>query len=195
MRYTRVITLSAAALAAGTAPALAHVGVPGHVHSGLLAGLTHPLSGLDHFLAMMAVGIWSAITFRTDSRKVWIAPAAFVATMLAGAFAGYAGAPLPLVEAGIALSVVILGLMIMTRLELPVAAGAAIVAMFALYHGHAHGAEATGAIAAYMAGFALSTAGLHVTGIGLGNVIVRLRFAAPVLGGLIAAAGAYLLAS
>lgn len=196
MRNARIVTVAAiAALAAGTAPAFAHVGLPGHVHGGFLAGLSHPVSGIDHLLAMMAVGIWSALAAKGDSSKVWLAPVAFVVTMLIGAGAGYGGLPLPLVETGIALSVVALGLMIMTRVELPALAGAALVALFALYHGHAHGAEASGAVLSYMAGFALTTAALHASGIGIGAAMLRLRLAAPVVGGLIAAAGAYLLAA
>jgi urease accessory protein len=196
MKHVRTITLSAlAALAAGTAPAFAHVGVPGHVHGGFLAGLTHPVSGFDHLLAMLAVGIWSAIAAKGDTSKIWIAPVAFVTAMLVGAGAGIGGLPLPLVETGIALSVVALGLMIAARVELPALAGAALIALFAVYHGHAHGSEASGAVAAYMAGFALTTASLHIAGIGLGSAILRLRLAAPVVGGLIAAAGAYLFAA
>lgn len=196
MKHVRIITLSAlAAFAAGTAPAFAHVGVPGHEHGGLLAGLTHPVGGLDHMLAMLAVGIWSAVAAKNDRSKLWVAPAAFVAAMLVGATAGYTAMPLPLVETGIALSVAVLGLLILARVELSTLAGAGLVALFAVYHGHAHGAEASGSIAAYMAGFALTTASLHFAGIGLGSAILRLRFATPVLGGAIAAAGAYLLAA
>ena len=195
MKTTRIIALSAAALAFGAAPALAHSGLPGHVHSGLSAGLGHPLTGLDHLLAMLAVGIWSAIAFRDETHKVWIAPAAFVAAMLLGALAGYAGLGLPLAETGIALSIAALGIMITTRAKLPVLAGAALVSAFALFHGYAHGAEATGAIAGFMAGFALTTACLHVAGVALGNVMLRLRYATPALGGLITATGAYLLVS
>jgi urease accessory protein len=115
--------------------------------------------------------------------------------MLAGAGLGASGVGLPMVEAGIAASVVALGLMILGRVELPVAAGVALVAVFALFHGHAHGAEATGAIPAYMAGFALTTAGLHVAGIALGRLIAGYSHAPRIVGGAIAAAGAYLVAS
>ncbi len=182
-----------AVLAAGSAPAFAHTGVPGHEHGGFAAGLLHPVSGLDHLLAMLAVGVWSALIARGDTSRMWIAPLAFVTAMLAGAGAGYAGLPLPLVETGVALSVVALGFMILARVELPALAGAGVIALFAIYHGHAHGSEATGSIAAYMAGFALTTACLHVAGVAVGLAAPRIRLAAPVAGGLIAAAGAYLL--
>lgn len=190
----KVLGVAGAALVLASAPAWAHVGVPGHQHSGFLAGLAHPVGGLDHLLAMLAVGIWSALASRGDMRKAWAAPAAFVAAMLLGALAGHAGFSLPLVETGIAVSVLALGLLIAARIELPALAGAGLVALFAVWHGHAHGAEATGAIAAYMAGFALTTTALHVAGIGLGLALARVRIAATLTGGIIAAAGAYLLA-
>lgn len=200
MQHIRSIAGAAlAVLVAGSAPVLAHTGVPGHEHGGLMAGLAHPVSGLDHLLAMLAVGIWSALIARDTSRvggtsRVWLAPAAFVTFMLIGAGAGIAGLGLPLVETGIALSVVALGLLIAARADLPALASAGLVGLFAVYHGYAHGAEASGSIAPYMLGFALTTAALHLTGIGLGLGLARLRWAAPVAGGLIACTGAWLLA-
>lgn len=195
MRQLRFVAIAAlAALAAGAGPALAHTGVPGHTH-GFLAGVAHPFGGLDHLLAMLAVGIWSALANRGQTSRIWVAPAAFVAAMLAGAAVGYVQLPLPMVETGIALSVLLLGLMILARVELPLAAGAVVIAAFAVYHGHAHGSEATGAIVAYMAGFAIATAALHVLGIGLGLAMTRVRLAAPVAGAAITAAGAYLLSA
>lgn len=194
MKIYRSLTLAAAAFAAGTAPALAHIGPPGHEHGGFAAGLAHPVSGLDHLLAMLAVGIWSAIVARGNIARLWVAPAAFVAAMVAGAIAGHVGVALPLVETGIALSVVLLGIMIWTGVELPTLAATAVVALFAVYHGHAHGAEASGEIAAYIAGFALTTGALHGVGIGLGMLLTRVRFASHAAGAAIAAAGVYLLA-
>lgn len=194
MKSYRPLILAVAALAVGSAPAFAHVGLPGHEHGGLAAGLAHPVSGLDHLLAMLAIGIWSALANGPGKGRIWRAPAVFVAAMLCGALAGYAAIPLPMVETGIALSVVALGLMIWTRVELPTLAAAALVALFAVYHGHAHGSEASGAIVAYMAGFAATTAALHVVGIGLGLALTRVRFASHVAGAAIAAAGACLLA-
>jgi urease accessory protein len=190
----KVLGVAGAALVLASAPAWAHVGQAGHQHSGFLAGLAHPVGGLDHLLAMLAVGIWSALASRGDMRKASAAPAAFVAAMLLGALAGHAGLSLPLVETGIAVSVLALGLLIAARIELPALVGAGLVALFAIWHGHAHGAETTGAIAAYMAGFALTTTALHVAGIGLGVALARVRIAASLTGGIIAAAGAYLLA-
>lgn len=189
-----IVGIAACALAASALPALAHTGMPGHEHDGLAAGLTHPLGGLDHLLAMLSVGIWSAVAAKGSPGRVWPAPVAFVAAMLAGALAGHAGWALPLVETGIALSVVLLGLLIAARVELPALAGAGLVAAFAVYHGHAHGAEATGSIVAYMAGFALTTAALHIAGIGIGLLLARARIATSLAGGLVAAAGIWLLA-
>jgi len=194
MRHVRTVMITAlAALAAGAAPALAHTGVG--PTSGFFAGISHPLSGLDHMLAMLAVGIWSALANKGHTRRIWIAPVAFVVAMLLGAVAGYLALPLPMVESGIALSVTLLGLMIVARVELPLAVGVALIALFAIYHGHAHGSEVTGEIVSYMAGFALATATLHVAGIGIGLAMTRVRLASITAGTLTAAAGAYLLAS
>lgn len=192
MRHLRNVTIAAlGVLAAGAAPALAHTGA-GHT-SGFMAGISHPVGGLDHLLAMLSVGIWSALASGDKKWRMWVAPVAFVVAMLAGAAAGYLQVPLPMVETGIALSVLLLGLMIVARIELPLAVGVLVIALFAIYHGHAHGAEATGAILAYMAGFAIATASLHVAGIGLGLLLTRARLAAIAAGTLITAAGAYLL--
>jgi len=192
IRHLRIVGIAAlAALAGGAGPALAHTGV-GHA-SGFLAGLSHPIGGLDHTLAMLAVGIWSALANKEHSGRIWVAPAAFIAAMLLGATLGYLQAPLPMVETGIALSVIVLGLMIVTRLELPLALGTLVIALFAIVHGHAHGAEASGSILAYMVGFAIATASLHVAGIGLGLGLTQLRYASLAAGTAIAAAGAYLL--
>lgn len=194
MKHFRTVAIAGlAALAAGAAPALAHTGA-GHA-SGFMAGISHPVGGHDHLLAMLSVGIWSALASGEKKWRMWVAPAAFVAAMLAGASAGYLQLPLPMVEMGIALSVLLLGLMIVARVELPLALGVAVIALFAVYHGHAHGSEATGAILAYMAGFAIATASLHVAGIGLGLLLTRARLAAIGAGALISAAGAYMLAS
>lgn len=193
MRRLRAVVIWALALsAAGAMPALAHTGA-GHA-SGFLAGLTHPIGGLDHLLAMLSVGIWSALASSDKKWRMWVAPVVFVAAMLLGAAAGYLQLALPMVETGIALSVLLLGLMILVRMELPFAVGVLVIALFAIYHGHAHGSEATGDIVAYMAGFAIATATLHCAGIGLGVLMTRARLASIGAGAGICAAGAYLLA-
>lgn len=182
---------SAAVLAALATPALAHTGAEPHMH-GFLAGLAHPLGGLDHMLAMIAVGIWSALA---AGRRLWIVPAIFVAAMLAGAGFAQAGGALPAAETAIAMSVVAFGVLIAAGVGLPIGAGAALVALFAVFHGYAHGMEAAGAVVGYMAGFAVTTAVLHVSGIALGRAIAVVPHASRLLGAGIVASGAYLVAA
>jgi urease accessory protein len=182
---------SAAALAVFATPAFAHSGAEPHMH-GFVAGLAHPLGGLDHMLAMIAVGIWSALV---AGRRVWMVPTIFVAAMLAGAGLAQAAVALPAAETAIAMSVVALGALIAAGIGLPVGAGAALIALFAVFHGHAHGVEATGSVAGYMAGFAVTTAILHVVGIVVGRSIAVAPHASRLLGAGIAASGAYLVAT
>ena len=157
----------AAVALAGSSPALAHTGIE-HAVS-FASGFAHPWTGLDHMLAMVAVGLWAGLN---GGRALWAWPAAFVGVMLAGGALGIAGVPLPLVEPGILASVIVLGLLVLAAARLPVALGAALVAVFALLHGHAHGAELpSGAAAAtYAAGFALATALLHALGLGIAHL-------------------------
>ncbi|MGX1307201.1 urease accessory protein [Amorphus suaedae] len=152
-------------LATAAVPALAHTGA-GSV-SGFAAGFSHPIGGLDHMLAMIAVGLLGA---SLGGRWMWALPATFVAVMIAGGIAGVSGAPLPLVELGIKGSVVVLGLAIVFGANVSGVAAAALVAVFALFHGHAHGTEMPASVAAleYGAGFVAATAILHAVGLGLG---------------------------
>ena len=177
----------AAVLALGASPAFAH---PGHEVSSFAAGIVHPLAGIDHIAVMVAVGLWAALK---GGRALWAWPMAFVGVMLAGGALGMAHVALPLVEPGIFASVVVLGLMVTLAVDLPVAAGAAIVGAFALLHGHAHGSEVAENIGgiAYMAGFAVATATLHLVGIGFAQLMARaqLRPAVRVAGALCAAIG------
>ncbi len=142
--------------------AFAHTGV-GPTH-GLLHGFTHPLFGWDHLLAMFAVGLWAA---QRGDRSVWLLPAVFVGTMVVGGLLGVVGVPVPGVEAGILASVLVLGGLIALAARFPLALGVAAVALFALFHGHAHGTEMPAAVSgvAYGLGFAAATALLHATGI------------------------------
>lgn len=159
------ILLSAAVITfAASAPAFAHLN-PGE-HGSFLAGFSHPLFGLDHILAMVAVGLWAAML---GGRAVWIVPSAFVGTMVAGFGLAMAGVGLPFVEPVILASVVVLGLVVAAAIRLPATAGAVLVGAFALFHGHAHGGELGSATASsYLIGFAAATALLHAVGIGLG---------------------------
>ena len=150
--------------------AFAHTDV-GDAH-GFMHGFTHPLSGVDHILVMVTVGLFAA---RLGGRALWLVPASFVGMMvLAGALAT-SGTSLPFVEVGIATSVIALGLIVAFEAKPPVAAAMALVAFFAIFHGYAHGAElpedASGA--AYGAGFVLATALLHAIGIGIGLALGR----------------------
>lgn len=149
--------------------ALAH---PGHGESGLIAGLAHPVFGLDHLLAMLAVGLWA---IQSGERRWWALPAAFVAMMLAGAGMAMAGFYVPAwVEGGIALSLVLFGLLLGAAARLPLFAGVALIGGMALLHGLAHGSEwpEGTAAAGYMIGFALSNIALHAAGAGLALLIM-----------------------
>lgn len=160
--------LPSAFLAATPAIALAH---EGH-GAGFLAGLGHPVGGMDHLLAMLAVGLWAAML---GGRALWALPLAFVGAMLAGGILGLASLPLPGVEPMILASVVLLGVAAALALRLPPVWAAVAVAAFGLFHGHAHGAEGpeTG-LALYAAGFALATMGLHLAGLAVGLGLDRL---------------------
>lgn len=145
--------------------AYAHTGV-GEA-SGFLHGLTHPISGLDHVCAMLAVGLWAA---QTGGRSVWAVPLTFVSVMALGGALPVLGVGLPFVEQGIALSVLLLGVLIAAAVRLPLRLSSAMVGLFALWHGHAHGAEMPAAASGigYALGFVLATASLHVIGIASG---------------------------
>lgn len=143
-------------------PALAH-GAGDHAH-GVLAGLMHPVTGLDHILAMVAVGLWAGLT---GGRALLALPAAFLGGMALGGALGMAGTGLPMMEAGILGTVIILGALVATAARLPLATALALVAAFGLLHGNAHGlelAEGTGAIG-YALGFLAATAALHGAGV------------------------------
>ncbi|WP_434358782.1 HupE/UreJ family protein [Parasalinivibrio latis] len=148
--------------------ALAHTGA-GSV-SGFAAGFTHPVFGADHALAMLAVGIWAAQMSRGGNRhSLWIVPGAFVLAMAVGGMLAMSGVMVPGVEGGIALSVVLFGLLVAGAKRLPVGLCAATAGLFAVFHGMAHGAEMPLAANAtsYAVGFMLATAMLHALGAGL----------------------------
>src|SRR5260370_22372941 len=149
-----------------------HIGVGDAV--GFVHGFTHPISGIDHILAMVAVGLFAV---QVGGRALWLVPLAFVAMMGVGGAFGMIGANLPFVEIAIGLSVVVLGVAVAVGLHLPTAGAMALVGFFAIFHGHAHGAEMPAIAAAleYGLGFVLARATLHASGIGLGLLIGRLR--------------------
>jgi urease accessory protein len=184
---TKRVMLPAALLMAAALPAEAHVGIG--TTSSFAAGFAHPLSGLDHMTVMVAVGLWAALK---GGRAIWAWPLAFIGVMLFGGALGMLQVPVPFVEPGILASVVALGLLVALAVDLPVSAGVAIIGLFALFHGHAHGTEVpenAGGLE-YMAGFAVTTALLHGVGIaaalGLG---LKFRSLVRVAGAACAAVG------
>ncbi|MBI1205008.1 MAG: protein hupE [Rhodopseudomonas sp.] len=195
-RLSPVLAAVLAGALVAPVPAFAHIGP----HAGLgstasfAAGIAHPLSGLDHIAVMVAVGLWAALK---GGRALWLWPVTFVGVMLVGGALGMAHVAIPFVEPGILASVVALGLLVALAVDLPVAVGAAIVGVFAVFHGHAHGSEVAENIGGieYMAGFAVATATLHMTGIAFALAASRaqLRPAIRVAGALCVAVGAGLI--
>ena len=169
-------------------PALAHTGEG--ISGGFMSGFMHPIAGLDHVSAMVAVGILGAFLGRP---AIWVLPVVFPLVMAFGGVIGIMGIPLPYIETGIALSSVVLGLFIVLALKMPLWFAAIIVGAFAIFHGYAHGAELPTAAnpLAYSVGFVVSTGLLHIAGIGIGELIRWPAgvFIARAIGGVIALAG------
>jgi urease accessory protein len=136
---------------------------------GFLTGFRHPISGLDHVLAMVAVGLWGA---QLGAPAIWILPVAFPMVMAIGGMLGLMGIPLPGIEYGIALSAMLLGIAVMVEVRPPAGVAAALVGFFAIFHGHAHGTELPPGQSAllYSMGFVIATGCLHALGIGAGTV-------------------------
>lgn len=161
--------LLALCLTLTASPALAHL--PAGDYGSFAAGFSHPLFGLDHILAMVVVGLWASML---GGRAMWIVPSAFVSVMVVGFGLAHLGVSLPMVEPMILASTVVLGLLVAMTARLDARAGAMVVAFFALFHGHAHGAELGEAGALHFGlGFALATAALHGIGIAMGTLIER----------------------
>lgn len=170
-------------------PALAHTGA-GDV-GGLASGFFHPLTGPDHVVAMVAVGLWGVFL---GAPAIWMLPIVFPLVMACGGALGIAGVPVPGIETGIALSALVLGLCVALALKPPLWIAAVIAGFFAIFHGYAHGAEMPGSASplAYAIGFVIATGLLHLTGILFGS-LARWRagrLAVRTAGGLIALAGA-----
>ena len=159
---------------------------------GFLTGFRHPISGLDHVLAMVAVGLWGA---QLGSPAIWVLPVAFPMVMAFGGMLGLMGVPLPGIEYGIALSAILLGAAVMFEVRPPLGVAAALVGFFAIFHGHAHGTELPPGQSAllYSMGFVIATGCLHAVGIGIGTVH-RWAWGQKLLrvaGGLVAMGGAF----
>ncbi len=188
------LSRAALVLAATLWPTLAWAHVEGGRAEGFLAGLHHPVSGLDHVLAMVSVGLWGA---QLGPPALWLLPVTFPVVMAFGGMLGLMGVHLPGVEVGIALSGLLLGLAVLAEWKPPLWSAAVIVGFFAIFHGHAHGTElpagASGLL--YSIGFVMATGALHGVGIGIG-VIHRWgwgRVALRAAGALVASAGAWFL--
>ena len=155
--------LAAFALAAPLAQAHEGAGLAG----GFMSGFAHPLLGWDHVVAMLAVGLWGAFL---GAPALWLLPVVFPLVMAAGGALGVLGVPLPAVEIGIAVSAIALGGVVAGALRPPLWVAALLVALFAIFHGHAHGTELPQAASplAYSLGFVVATGLLHLTGIALG---------------------------
>ena len=192
MRAFKLVSLAAIATAGFSSAALAHVG--DHSHMSFTQGLAHPFSGVDHVLAMIAVGLWAS---QLGGRALWLLPLMFPAVMAVGAALGFGGVTLPWVEIGIAASVLVLGAAVALTLRPSLAVSLPLIGLFAALHGYSHGVElpADALALTYAAGFVAATLVLHLIGIALGLSANRLpvRFVARAAGGAIAAAGIALL--
>ncbi|HSD38252.1 MAG TPA: HupE/UreJ family protein [Rhodocyclaceae bacterium] len=176
--------------------AFAHAGADGGSHHGsaFIAGLVHPFTGLDHFVAMIAVGVWSALAFRDSAKRMWAVPVAFAALLLIGGLLAFGGLSLAGVEPMIAASLLVLGVMVATRMKLPAAVGAALVGGFAIFHGVAHGSELPAQALAALSGMVIGTMTLHIAGMLLGRFVLDLNVWLPrIAGASVALLGAGLL--
>lgn len=186
-QWRAVVVAAATMLLLFAVPALAHTGSSS---GGFIGGFAHPLFGLDHVVAMVAVGLWGAFL---GPPAISLLPIVFPLVMAFGGVIGILGVPLPGVETAIALSAVVLGTMVALAARPPLWVAALIVGSFAIFHGHAHGAELPpGAdVVAYSVGFVVATGMLHLTGIAIG-LLARWRagrIAVRTAGGAIALAG------
>ena len=191
VQFTR-LAAAAATMALLAGPAAAHTGSATVVS--FVSGFLHPIGGLDHVLAMVAVGMLAALI---GGRALWLVPASFLGAMVIGSALGFS---LPFVELGIVASVVILGAVVALAPRMPVTVAMALAAAFGMFHGHAHGAEMPAAASAvlYGLGFVSATAALHLIGVGVGLASERLaqgagRAALRLGGGAVAALGFALL--
>jgi urease accessory protein len=164
-----------------------------HAHAldgagGLAGGLAHPFMGLDHLLAMIAVGLWAA---QLGRRAVWQVPLAFVAVMAAGFGLARLGLSVPVAEPMVVASVAVLGAIVAGAVRIPIGLGAALVSVFAVFHGFAHGIEMPAASSPwiYATGFAIATASLHLLGLGMGMSLRQRPIASRLGGAAISATG------
>ncbi len=187
--YAKMTKTAALGLVALLAPTLAFAHPGLHPGAGLIEGFAHPMSGLDHILAMVAVGL---LAFQMGGRALWLLPATFVLVMAGGGALGATGIEIPAVEIGIALSVLVLGAIVACDIKMPVALATGMVGLFAILHGHAHGSEMAQGVNGfiYAAGFMTATVVLHLVGIGSGLLVTRIGpVAVRTAGGIAVVAG------
>lgn len=201
MKIKYLLTSSITAASVLPLSALAHVGSDGGGHHNFLDSLSHaivhPFGGADHLAAMLAVGAWSALAFK-QSGKAWAAPVAFVALLIAGCLAGFAGLHVPAIEPMIAASVLVLGLLVMVQQKMAWGAAAGLAGVFAFFHGAAHGYElfedAFAPAAGVIVGMAAGSAILHLAGMVVGHAVMqRHKVIAKIAGAATAALGAFML--
>ena len=158
------------AISAISTSASAHTGAESHIHNSFLSGFAHPFFGLDHLAAMVAVGLWSALAAPSAGRELLWGPVGFAAMLLVGAVLGLQGVALPAVEPMIAVSLLVTGLLVVSRLRVPGVVAALVVGVFAVFHGVAHGYELAGDDSAWqtLAGMLASTVLLHGVGLAAG---------------------------
>lgn len=164
----RAVINSVFLLLISSAPAFAHAD-PASLQGAFMSGFMHPISGLDHVVAMVAVGLWGAFLGKP---AIWILPITFPLVMAFGGALGVVGVPIPYVETGVALSGVVLGLAVLLALRPPMWIAAVIVGIFAIFHGYAHGVELPKAAnpLIYSIGFVIATGLLHLAGIAIGEL-------------------------
>jgi urease accessory protein len=180
----------------GCGPALAHTLTGGGLEQApsFAAGFRHPLSGVDHVLGMVAIGLWAGLNGR---RALLVWPLLSLGMMMLGGALGLAAVPPHVSEAGIVASLIVLGLLVLARVRPPVWAGAALISTFALAHGHAHGAEMplAAAAATYAAGFLVASGALIGVGVAIASAGANRRRMVGGAGALIALAGVLLAAA
>ena len=191
MKNSRIRLAALIGLSLMPITALAHTGIG--TTTGFAAGFSHPFAGIDHLLAMIAVGLWAA---QMGGRATWAVPASFVTVMLLGAILGFTGIAVPYIETGILVSLLVLGLLVAGAVKLPLLLSSVLVGSFALFHGHAHGSEiplVAGAVT-YISGFLMATTLLHLLGLAAGFRLNRFRFEhfTRLAGGVIVVSGLYL---
>lgn len=187
--------LALAALLPGLA--FAHTGVDGHAHLGFMTGFLHPLTGMDHLAVMVSVGLWSALSARRAGVELLWGPLGFAGMLLVGAVLGLQGMQLPAVEPMIAASLLVTGLLVVTRWRVPGLAAALLVGVFAVFHGLAHGYELADAANAWvtLSGMLVATVLLHLAGLGMGWALRSASVWIPrAVGAIVAGFGVTLLA-